>query len=466
MRFNNKHLEFLRMVFRSLTRRALLAALSLGIAASISTAAAPVRAQDAVNVPVWIAFTDNRLDWAREKAAAFNEQFPQYNVTVEGYANYEEIQQATDLAIQQGSAPAIVQWFEVGTQRARDFGYFKSIASALGDRTEVNGIPVNFDDFIQPVVAYYTLDGAFTSMPWNSSSPILYSNTALLEAAGVEAPPATWAEVEAACEKIMALEDAPQGCITWPNHGWFFEQWMAQQDALFANNGNGRDERATEVLFNGEEGVAIATWWQDMYNKGYYVYSGVQRDWAATEQAIQSGSTAMIITSSADAANITTAASANGIELVTSRMPYNQEKGWTGNLIGGASLWLVDGLAPEVEEGALTFLLWFTNTENAAEWHQVTGYLPVRTSAVELLEEQAWFTENPNFFTASDQINNTTVTPATRGALLGTFPQTRDLITQAIERLMLEGGDPAEVLTQAKTEADALLADYNSLYAE
>lgn len=439
----------------------------LAIMAMLVLSVVPAFAQDKTVVQFWHIFSDeNRKGWTEGVAADFEAAFAQYDMEITTYANYEELLDAAKLAIEQGNAPALVQYFEVATQFARDTGFFKPIAEALGDRTEVNGLAVNFDDFIQPVVNYYTLDGKFTSMPWNSSSPILYSNTAMLEAAGIEAPPATWAEVEAACAAVMAMADAPEYCITWPNHGWFFEQWMAQQDAPFANNDNGRSARATEVLLNSEAGVAIASWVQSMYNAGYLYYSGVQRDWDATEQAIQTGQTAMIITSSADARNITEAAAGNGIDLVTTRMPYNQETGWTGNLIGGASIWLLNGLSPEVEDGALTWLLFLTNTENAASWHQATGYLPIRQSAVDLLESQNWFKDNPNFFTASDQINNTTVTVATSGALLGTFAETRNIVTQALEDLMLAGGDPAERMSAAKAEADKLLADYNALYGE
>jgi sn-glycerol 3-phosphate transport system substrate-binding protein len=426
----------------------------------------PAFAQDKTVIKFWHIFSDeNRKTWTENVATAFETQFPQYDMDITTYADYESLLAAAQLAIEQNQAPALLQYFEVATQNARDTGYFKPIADALGDRTEVNGLKVNFDDFIQPVVNYYTVDGKFTSMPWNSSTPILYTNTAMLSGAGVDTPPATWADVEAACTKIMAAADHPEYCITWPNHGWFFEQWMAQQDAPYANNDNGRSARATEVLVNSEAGVAIASWWQNMYNNKYYYYSGVQRDWDATEHAIETGQTAMIITSSADARNITEAAAGNSIDLVTSRMPYNQEKEWTGNLIGGASVWLLNNLSPEVEDGALTWLLFLTSTENAASWHQATGYLPIRQSAVDLLEGQNWFKDNPNFFTASDQINNSKVTVATSGALLGTFPETRDIVTQAIEDLMLKGGDPAERMNQAKADADKLLTDYNSLYS-
>lgn len=459
-------------------------------------AVVPVLAQSPTDVKMWIAFTDNRLDWAKQKAAIFNEKFPQYNVVVEGYNNYEELFAATALAAEQNSLPAIVQYFEVATQDARDSGYFKPIAAALGDRTEVNGVPVNLADIIGPVSAYYTLDGQWTSMPWNTSSAIMFSNMNILNAAGVDAPPATWAEVEATCEKVMAMDGAPEYCFTFPNHGWFFEQWLGQQNGEFANNGNGRAERATEVAFNSDAGVAVLAWLKDMKNKGYLYYSGAQggASWSTVDQSFQGNQTAMAVYSSSDTAIYTNTGKENGYEVVASFMPYNQdaEGGWTGNLIGGASLWLVDGLAPEVEDGALSWLLWFTNTENAAEWHQVTGYIAIRQSSNDLLntdgwydalvangasqvwldnpavqasQGKAWYGENPNFSIASDQLAQSTVTPATSGALLGSFPTIRNVVTQAVDTVLLTEDDPATVLGNAAAEANKVLEEYNLLNA-
>jgi sn-glycerol 3-phosphate transport system substrate-binding protein len=355
----------------------------------------------------------------------------------------------------------------VATQNARDSGYFKSIAEALAGRTEVLGQEVNLDDFIAPVAAYYTLDGQFTSMPWNTSSAIWFSNMSYLDAAGVEIP-RTWAEVEAACEAIMALPNAPEYCFTFPNHGWFYEQWIAQQNGVYANNDNGRSARATEVLLGGEAGVALLSWLDDMMAKGYLYYSGAQggASWGTVDQAFQSQQVAMAAYSSSDTAAYTQIGIDNGFEVVASFLPYNQETGWTGNLIGGASLWLVDGLAPEVEDGALGFLLYITNTENAANWHQVTGYIAIRESAVEMLTEQGWYDENPNFRVASDQLSQSTVTVATSGAILGAFPAIRNVVTQAVDTVLLTDQAPADVLANAIASANAILAEYNLLYAE
>jgi sn-glycerol 3-phosphate transport system substrate-binding protein len=447
-------------------------------------AVAPAFAQAPAEVKVWIAFTDKRLDWAREKAAEFNALYPQYNVVIEGYSNYEELFNATALAAEQGQIPAVVQYFEVATQVARDSGYFKPIAEAIGDRTEINGISTNLDIFVDPVVSYYTLDGKFTSMPWNTSSSIFFVNKTQLEAAGVTDIPATWADVEAACEKIAAYAAAnnageinttdenivvtvPSFCFTFPNHGWFFEQWLAQQNAIIAAPDNGRGgERATEIAFNNEGGLALLTWLKDMHNKGYLYYSGGRNgaSWGTVDQAFLTGQVAMAAYSSSDTALYTSIGAERGFEIVATFLPYNQETGWTGNIIGGASLWLSNGLAKDVEDGALTFLFWLNNAENAAEWHQITGYVPVTEAAVELLESQGWFEANPNFAVAGDQLAQSQVTFATSGAIMGDFPAIRNVVTAAIDKLLLTpNADPATVLAEAAAAAQEILDEYNLL---
>lgn len=476
------------MLKRKLVSLVVFAALAMGILA-------PALAQDTTEVRVWVAFTDNRLDWAQQKAAIFNEAYPQYNVVVEGYNNYEELFSATALAAEQNALPAVVQYFEVASQDAIDSGYFKPVAAALGERTEINGLDVNLEDFIGPVAAYYTIDGQFNSMPWNISSAIMFTNQTMLNAAGVTAVPTTWAEMDAACNIIMAAENAPEFCFTWPNHGWFFEQWLAQQNAEFANNGNGRDARATEVSWNSDAAVSVLTWLKDQKDKGHLYYSGAQggNSWSTVDQSFSSQQVAMAIYSSSDTATYTNIGKENGYEVVASFMPYNQdaEGGWTGNLIGGASLWLVDGLSTEVEDGALSFMVWLTNTENAAEWHQVTGYLPVRESSVELLntadwysaletngasqvwmddasiqasQGEIWFEANPNFRVAADQLTQSQQTPATAGALMGNFPAIRNIVTAAIDTYLLtDGADAATILSDAAANANTSLQEYNAL---
>jgi ABC-type glycerol-3-phosphate transport system substrate-binding protein len=67
-----------------------------------------------------------------------------------------------------------------------------------------NGKPFDPDAFLPAVVGYYTdPQGNMLSFPFNSSTPIIYYNKDVFEAAGLdpEQAPATWADVEAAARR-------------------------------------------------------------------------------------------------------------------------------------------------------------------------------------------------------------------------------------------------------------------------
>ncbi len=423
-------------------------------------------------VNVWIAFTDYRLDWLRDVATEFNDMMDGYQITVQGYDNYEALFDATLLATDQGNPPAIVQYFEAATTEARDAvtgmgdPLFTSIEDAIAGRDEIMGVPIVLNDVVDPVAAYYTIEGSFSSMPWNTSSAIMFTNRDMMEAAGVDEIPTTWQEMEAACETIMGSDDAPSACITWPNHGWFFEQSVAQQGELLVNNDNGRDGRADEVLLTSDASLDYVQWWQDMNNAGYYVYSGTQRDWDGAYNAFAAQQVPFVIYSSSDTTALTNEGVDAGFEVEASFMPRNADRTeGGGNIIGGATMWMVDGLDDDVTDVALAFLSFMLNPENDADWHRVTGYIPITNAAIDLLESEGWFDESPNSRIASEQLAAAPETPATAGALVGNFVAIRDVVTEAIEDIIVNDLDVAERMGAADTAAQQLLDEYNALFA-
>ncbi len=444
----------------------------LAAACSSDSDASTASADDPVTIEMWIAFTDDaRLGFTEEKAAEFNAKHPEYVVEVSSFPDYNTVFEQAQLAIDEGNPPEIIHFFEAATQEAIDAvdgngdAIFTSVTNAIDGRTEILGEPVVLDDVVSAATNYYTIDGELYSMPWNTSSTTMFSNMDILSAAGVSEPPKTWAEVEAACDAIMALPDAPsEGCITWPNHGWFFEQSLGQAGVDLANNDNGRSGRATELSLNSEAAIDYVQWWSDLENSGQYVYTGLQRDWDGTSAAFQAQNVAMLIYSSSDTTVLTEAGTENGFDVRSSFMPYNQDVSYEGNLIGGATLWMTAGLDKSEEDGALAFLNFFSNPENAAAWHQITGYIPITNAAVSLLDSEGWYAENPNSAVASDQLNAAKNTPASTGALLGNFVSIRDVITAAIEDILVNDADVTERLGSAQTEGQSLLDDYNELF--
>ena len=177
---------------------------------------------------------------------------------VTSFASYNDVFDAAVLAVDSGEPPGLIHFFEAATRQALDAvgadgaPIFKSVTDAIAGRTEILGEPVVLDSVVDAARNYYTVDGSFYSMPWNTSSTVMFSNMDILNEAGITEPPATWADVETACAAIMALPDAPSGCITWPNHSWFVEQSLGQQGELLGNNDNGRSGRATEVFLESD----------------------------------------------------------------------------------------------------------------------------------------------------------------------------------------------------------------------
>jgi sn-glycerol 3-phosphate transport system substrate-binding protein len=434
-----------------------------------TTTAAPATGE-VTAIDFWVAFSDEaRLGFAEDKAAAFNAAHPEYNVNVTSFASYNDVFDAALLAVDSGEPPGLIHFFEAATREALDAvdssgnPLFKSVTDAVAGRSEILGEPVVLDSVVSAARDYYTVDGSFYSMPWNTSSTVLLSNMSILEAAGITEPPATWGEVTAACEKIMALDDAPAGCISWPNHSWHAEQALGQQGELLADNDNGRTARATEVFLDSDGMIAYVQWMKDLQDAGYYTYTGLQRDWGGVDTLFLGQDIAMQIDSSSDTLIHQGEAAELGFDFRASFMPRNENVDYVGNLIGGATIWMLDGMDQVTEDGALAFMNFFSNPENAAAWHQLTGYIPITEDAVSLLNDEGWYDNEPNAKVASDQLAAAKNTPASLGALIGNFVSIRDVITLAIEDILVNDLDVATRLAQANEEANQLLTEYELL---
>ncbi len=410
-----------------------------------------------VQITFWHAFGGGRTAFIQRMVEDFNYTHPNIEVKAEYKGSYRDTLNAAILAARQGSAPHIVQIFEVGSQLALDSGIFVPFEDYVPA-----SLRFQLDDYIKPVANYYRIGGKFNSIPWNSSNPILYYNKTIFKKAGLDPdnPPKTFGEVLKACDKIISSGAAPK-CITWPLHSWFVEQWVAEQGALLANNENGRAARATDVYINSEAMKRIMTWWKEMYDKGYYAYSGKPEDWDGANQLFVSQQAAMEITSTSDVTFHQNAAFENGYELGTGFLPVPDGIERNGTVVGGASLWLTKDHPREELEAAVTFLLWFTNTENMVRWHKGTGYFPVLNTSVKVLEWERWFDRQPAYRAAFDQLLQSKANRATQGALIGPFPEIRSIIEDAVQSIF-QGTPVDKALDRADAKADKALRDYNT----
>jgi sn-glycerol 3-phosphate transport system substrate-binding protein len=420
-----------------------------------------VAAQTPVEITFWHAMSGNNGKVVTDLVSEFNASQSDVHVTEQNKGNYNETLNAVIQAAGQGQGPNIAQIFDLGTPLAIDSGFFVPIESLLTP-DQLHQVK---DDVLPPLISYFSVGGKLNSMPWNNSTPLFYYNKDMFQAAGLdpEKPPATWQELEADCEKIMAANAAPN-CISMQIYGWYFEQWMAIQGQELANNGNGREGRATETNLTSDAAKNIMTFWKDLNDKHYWTYTGKLHDNQGANQIFIAKQAAMIIESTGALGTFKKGAETSGFQLGTGFLPANGDVERTGVIIGGASLWVGAGHPDAENQAAVKFIMWLLQPEQMAKWHQGTGYLPITKSAQKVLEDQKYFEQNPGQKTAVDQLAAAKVTSATAGAVMGPFPQIRDIVEQAIQSVV-NGEDINTVLQDAKSKADAALADYNSRLA-
>ena len=192
---------------------------------------------------------------------------------------------------------------------------------------------------------------------------------------------------------------------------------------------------------------------EEMNKKGDFSYVGRKDE--STEK-FYNGDCAMTTASSGSLANIREYAKFNyGVGM----MPYDADaKDAPQNaIIGGASLWVMQGKNKETYTGVAKFLDFLAKPENAAEWHQKTGYLPITKAAYDLTREQGFYEKNPGADTATRQMLNKPPLPFTKGLRLGNMPQIRVIVDEELESVWTGKKTPQQALDTAVERGNQLL---------
>ncbi len=249
--------------------------------------------------------------------------------------------------------------------------------------------------------------------------------------------------------------------ITWNLHSWYFEQFNCILDAPFVNNDNGRTGTfPTKALFNQSAGRTILEWWTGMERDG--IFLDVGPGWSNHRAAFGSGEVAMVMSSTSDVTKLTGLLAEKGWEMGTGFMPHPAgAKG--GVTIGGGTLWISAG-HPDPELYAAAKLVEYISQDDAQKkWHKGTGYFVVRKTAMQSLEKEGWFRENPNFLVAFNQLLESPYTFNTAGALIGVFPEVRKLVETGIQKVYAGEKTVKEALDEAAVKADDAMKEWNEL---
>jgi len=455
-----------------------------------------------ITINWWHAMGGRLGEKVNEIAANFNASQDKYQLVATYKGSYPDTMTAGIAAFRSKNPPHILQVYEVGTATMMAA---KGAIKAVYEVMRESGLPFDPSAYLQTVTGYYTTpDGKMLSMPFNSSTPVLYYNKDAFKRAGLDPnkPPKTWPEVAECAQKIVAAYadqaakigpiveklDAARGeleaagmkdeaakvdeiateigrniiragfstaWISWIQ----MENFSAWHNVPFGTKENGFAGFDTEFVFNSPLHVRHIQQLSDWQKDKIFIYGGRRN---LGNAKFHTGQVAMYTESSAGYAGFKKNAK---FEFGTSFLPYWPDvKGAPQNtIIGGASLWVMRGHPAAEYKGVAAFFNYLSSPEVQADWHAFTGYLPITLAAYELAKKQGLYAKEPDMETALKQMTLHKPTANSKGIRFGNFSQMRDVIYDELEAIFASKKTAKQGLDDAVATGNQLLRKFEKM---
>jgi len=425
------------------------------ILAGLTSVALASGASAAEEIQWWHAMGGVNGERVNKIANDFNASQSVYKVVPVYKGNYTETMTAAVAAFRARKHPHIVQVFEVGTATMMAA---KGAIYPVEDLMKEAGEPFQSSDYLPAVISYYqTPEGKLLSMPFNSSTPVLWYNKDAFAKAGVAKPPETWPEVKEASEKLLAAGYKCGFSFGWQS--WvMIENFNAWHNLAIGTKENGFAGLDTELTFNNaatkKHLANIAEWGKSKI----FVYAGRRGD---SLPKFTTGECGMWLNSSAYYGGIKKQAK---FAFSQTMLPFYPDvvKAPQNSIIGGATLWVLRGHKKDEYKGVAKFLTYLASPKVQAWWHQETGYVPITNAAYELSMKQGFYEKNPGTDTAIKQLRLNKPTANSRGLRFGNFVQIRDIINEEMENIWKGSKSASDALDSAVARGNKLLRKFEA----
>ncbi len=430
-------------------------------AVALGLAAAPAMAQQQpVEIQFWHGLTQPLGGMLEGFANEFNQSQNRFRVVASFRGSYPETMVAAIAAFRAGQAPHVVQMFEVGTGTMMAAGRaIKPLHELLAE----NNVQIDFNDYLPAVRGYYSLaDGRMMSMPFNSSTAVVFYNKDAFRRANLnpDSFPETWEGLEQAARALRAGGSTCPMTTAWPT--WVqVEQFSAIHNVPLASQGNGFGGLNAELRINNPAMVRHLDNLVRWQREGLFRYGG--RDGAA-DALFPSGECAIIFASSGLRARIQREAQ---FQWGVAMLPYYQGTTPINSIIGGASFWTMNrgpnaSRSADEFRGVAEFFRFLAQPEIVRRWHVDTGFLPVRQSVFQAVEQSGFYNQNPGADIPIRQLlrGGGQMTENSMGIRLGGFVEIRTIIQEEMERAFQGQQTAEQALNNAVQRGNVVLRNF------
>ena len=415
-----------------------------------------------VTIQWWHAMRSARGEVVNQMIQEFNASQSQYKVVGTFKGNYDETMNAGVAAFRAKKQPHILQVFEVGTQTMMLSGAVYPVHKLMADA----GIKVDWSRYLQAVLSYYMdADGNLMSMPFNSSTPIMYYNVDMLKKAGIaplsKTQPITWDELGNITKTLVDKGIAPAGMVTAWQSWTQIENYSAIHNVAFASKANGYEGLDTRLEINNPLVVNHISRLRDWAKDKRFMYGGQKYQGPKSEFIAQNA--AVYIDSISGIAKLKKAV--KDFQWDAAPLPVEASaKSPQNSIIGGASLWVLNGHNKAEYQGVAAFLKFLASNKMQAYWHKETGYFPITVDSYDALKAQGYYDQNPLQEVGILQLNRAIPTKISRGLRLGYFVQIRNIINEELEQVWNGKKSPQVALDDAAKRSNAQLKNFQKTY--
>ena len=413
-----------------------------------------------VSIDLWHSETAANQDTLKRLIDRFNASQDQVKVRLVYQGSTTDLLAKLVSSLGSSQVPALAAMSEVDTQRLIDSGAF------VPTQDFVDRDGYDLSDLDQRAVKYHTAQDQLWAMPFAANVPLLYYNKTMFREVGLDpdTPPQDLDELRSYSEKILQRDAAGQ--VTRSGIALDIRIWtdmiLAEHGDLLVNNDNGREGRATEVVFDNDTTRWFFGWWHDMVSEGLALNAGRNPTFVDTFLAMTSGRAAMAISYASALRSVVDALEkgVQGVEMGVGALPGVPGSTESPTFVGNG-LWILRSRPVEEQEAAWKLIQWFVEPEQQAEWFAGSGYLPVSLSSLDLPAAREVVTRYPLFQIALDLYRKGSVTPASLGALLGPFPEVHENMLRAVEEMLYGTKDPDQALADAAAASNRAIEEYN-----
>ncbi len=380
-----------------------------------------------VEVPFWHSMDGPAGRLLSAFAQEFHAKDSRYRVLPQYVGEYRDGETKLVAALRTGAAPVLFQ---------AEISFFPRLVAegrALALDPYLNLDRAFVEDLFEPAWNYGVVGGQRFGLPLNTSTPVLFYNLDTFRAKGLRAP-RNWKEFEETAKALTSRQAKGFIFVTDPQ-AWLFEAMVTSRGGSLVKDG--------KPNFTSKEALeALEMLWRLNRAGALSARSMAEATFAQLDFVRTKGMMVMASIANWPAAENFSFAFTLGVA------PVPREEG--GKVpMGGAQLVVLKGASEAQVRGAIEFWKYLMEPRNVARWVEASYYVPVRKSAIPLLE--GFYRENPFRKVAFEQIAHAQERPKEPQ-----FSAWASLLAEALERSLKGGLAPQKALEEAQRKAEAI----------